>query len=66
MDNSNNHRTNLIIELVEAGSDKLLFLPKDSSDLNDIEDDFSALKRAIMYSHINTFIDEIIHNYCAK
>ena len=57
MDNSNNHRTNLIIELVEAGSDKLLFLPKDSSDLNDIEDDFSALKRARMYSPINTSLD---------
>ena len=66
MDNSKNHRTNLIRELVEAGIDQLLFLPKYSSNLNDIEHDFSALKRAIMYSPINTFIDETIHNNCAK
>ena len=54
MDNSKNHRTNLIRELVEAGSDQLLFLPKYSSNLNDIEHDLSALTRAIMYSPINT------------
>ena len=40
------HRKNLIRELVEAGSHQLLFLPKYSPDLNDIEHDFSALKRA--------------------
>ena len=64
MDNSKNHRTNLIRELVEAGRDQLLFLPKYSPDLNDIEPDFSALKRARMYSPINTSIDEFMRNYC--
>ena len=52
MDNSPIHRKNLIRELVEAGSDQLLFLSKYSPDLNDIEHDFSASKRARMYSHI--------------
>ena len=47
-------RKNVIRELVEAGSHQLLFLPKYSPDLNDIEHDFSALKRAKMYSPINT------------
>ena len=50
------HQTgkNVIRELVEAGGHQLLFLPKYSPDLNDIEHDFSALKRARMYSPINT------------
>ena len=52
--------------MVEAGDHQLLFLPKYSPDLNDIEHDFSALKRARMYSPVNTFIDEIMHNYRAK
>ncbi len=38
-------------------------MPKYSPDLNDIEYDFSVLKRAIMYSNINTCIDEIMRNY---
>ena len=59
-------RKNVIRELIEAGGHQLLFLPKDSPDLNDIEHDFSALKRARMYSPINTSFDEIIRNYCAK
>jgi transposase len=54
MDNSPIHIKNVIRELVEPGDYQLLFLPKYSPDLNDIEPDFSALKRAIMYSHINT------------
>ena len=54
MDNSPIHRKNVIRELVEAGGHQLLFLPKYSPDLNDIEHDFSALKRARMYSTINT------------
>ena len=53
------------MELVEVGVHQLLFLPKYSPNLNDIEHDFSALKRAIMYSPINTSIDKIIRNYCA-
>ena len=59
-------RKNVIRELVEAGGDQLLFLPKYSPDLNDIEYDFSVLKRAIMYSNINTCIDEIMRNYFSK
>ena len=66
MDNSPIHRKNVIRELVEAGGHQLLFLPKYSPDLNDIEHDFSVLKRARMYSPINISIDEIIRNYCAK
>ena len=41
----------VIRELVEAGVYQLLFLPKYSPKLNDIEHDFSALKRAGMYSY---------------
>ena len=40
--------------MVEAGDHQLLFLPKYSPDLNDIENDFSALKIARMYSPIKT------------
>ena len=57
MDNSPIHRKNVIRELVEAGGHQLLFLPKYSPDLNDIEHDFSVLKRARMYSPINTSLD---------
>ena len=60
------YRRKVIRELVEAGVYQLLFLPKYSPDLNDIEHDFSVLKRARMYSPINTSIDEIIRNYCTK
>ena len=55
MDNSLIHRKNVIRELVEAGGNQLLFLPKYSPNLNDIEHDFSALKIARMYSPINTY-----------
>ena len=65
-DNSLIHRKNFIRELVEAGGHQLLFLPKYSPNLNDIGHDFSALKIAIMYSYINTYIDEFIRSYCAK
>ena len=59
-------RKNVIRELVEAGGHQLMFLRKYSPDLNDIEHYFSALKRARMYSPINTSLDVIIRNYCAK
>jgi putative transposase len=65
-DNPPIHRKNVIRELVEAGGHQLLFLPKYSPDLNDIEHNFSALKRAKMYSPINISLDKIIRNYCAK
>ena len=54
MDNSPIHRKNVIRELVEAEVYQLLFLPKYSPDLNDIEYDFSALKRDRIYSPVNT------------
>ena len=66
MENSPIHRKKVIRELIKARGHQLLFLPKYSPDLNDIEYDFSALKRARMYSPVNTFIDEIMHNYRAK
>ena len=66
MDNSLIHRKNVIRELVEAGDNQLLFLPKYSPDLNDIEHDFSALKISRMYSPINTSLDKTIRNHCAK
>ncbi|MCT0252668.1 transposase, partial [Synechocystis sp. CS-94] len=42
----------------------VLFLPTYSPDLNDIEHDFSALKRARTYASPGVSIDEIIRNYC--
>jgi putative transposase len=67
MDNSSIHRKNVIRELVEPGGHQLLFLPKYSPDLNEIEHDFSALKRAKMYSPINSLLMKlfviIIPNY---
>ena len=65
-DNSPIHTKNVIRALIEEWVHQLLFLPKYSPDLNNIEHDFSALKIAIIYSPINTLIDEIIRNYCAK
>ena len=67
MDNSPiKHEKNVIRELVETGGHQLLFLPKYSPDFNNIEHNFSALKRARIYSPINTSLDKIIRNYCAK
>ena len=65
MDNSSIHRKKRY-QRVSKGDHQLLFLPKYSLDLNDIEPDFSTLKRARMYSPINTYIDEIIRSYCVK
>jgi putative transposase len=50
--------------MVEAAGHQVVFLPKYSPDLNDIEHDFSALKRARMYANLGTFLDEIIREYC--
>ena len=66
MDNSQIYRKNVIRELVEPGGYQLLFLQKNFPNLNDIEHDFSALKIVRIYSPINTLIDKIIRNYCAK
>jgi transposase len=65
MDNAPIHRKTAIRLLVEEAGHQILFLPKYSPDLNDIEHDFSALKRAIMYSDSATSLDEIIRAYCA-
>jgi putative transposase len=65
MDNAPIHRKTVIKELVESAGHRILFLPKYSPDLNDIEHDFSALKRARMYAPPRMSLDEIIRNYCA-
>lgn len=65
MDNAPIHRKSVIRECVEAAGHQVLFLPKYSPDFNDIEHDFSALKRARMYAPTGTSLDEIIRNYCA-
>jgi putative transposase len=64
MDNAPIHRKNVIKELVEADGHKVIFLPTYSPYLNDIEHYFSALKRAKMYASTDTYLDEIIRNYC--
>lgn len=65
LDNAPIHRKNKIQELVEATGHEVLFLPKYSPDLNDIEHDFSALKRARMYAKSDASLDELIRDYCA-
>ena len=45
--------------LVEEAGHQVVFLPKYSPDLNDIEHDFSALQRARMYAPVGTPLDEI-------
>jgi transposase len=42
------------------------FLPKYPPDLNDIEHDFSALKRARMYAKPDTSLDDIIREHCVS
>lgn len=64
MDNAPIHRKRVIKELVEQASHQVVFLPKYSPDLNDIEHDFSALKRARMYAPPDSTLDDIIRNYC--
>lgn len=64
MDNAPIHRKTVIKQLVEEAGHQVVFLPKYSPDLNDIEHDFSALKRARMYAPVGTTLDEIIRTYC--
>uniref|UniRef100_A0A7C3VNK3 Tc1-like transposase DDE domain-containing protein n=1 Tax=Planktothricoides sp. SpSt-374 TaxID=2282167 RepID=A0A7C3VNK3_9CYAN len=66
MDNAPIHRKKVIRELAEWAGHQVLFLPKYSPELNDIEPDFSALKRAKMYASPDKYIDEIIREYCAR
>jgi putative transposase len=63
MDNAPIHRKTVIKQLVEEAGHQVVFLPKYSPDLNDIEHDFSALKRARMYAPVGTPLDEIIRTY---
>ncbi|MEG4990196.1 transposase [Microcoleus sp. BR0-C5] len=64
MDNAPIHRKTVIRLLVEEAGHQVIFLPKYSPDLNDIEHDFGALKRARMYASPGTSLDEIIRDYC--
>lgn len=64
MDNAPIDWKTVIKQIVEDAGHQVIFLPKYSPDLNDIEHDFSALKRARMYAPSNTHLDEIIRNYC--
>ncbi|MFM2026321.1 MAG: hypothetical protein RLZZ339_1036 [Cyanobacteriota bacterium] len=64
MDKAPIHRKTDIKQLVEEAGHQVVFLPKYSPDLNDIEHDFSALKRARMYAPVGTPLDEIIRTYC--
>ena len=50
----NNGSAELAERLVEEAGHQVVFLPKYSTDLNDIEHDFSALKRARMYAPVGT------------
>ncbi|NEP40881.1 MAG: IS630 family transposase, partial [Okeania sp. SIO2H7] len=51
-------------EMVEETEHQVIFLPKYSPDLNNIEHDFSALKRARMYGDSHKSLDEIMRDYC--
>jgi putative transposase len=64
MDKAPIHRKNRIKELVENAGHTVLFLPTYSPDFNDIEHDFSALKRKRMYSSREISLDQIIYEYC--
>jgi putative transposase len=65
MDNAPIHRKTQIKRIVEESGHKVLFLPKYSPDLNDIEHDFSAIKRKRMYADKGIPIDVIIREYCS-
>jgi putative transposase len=64
MDNAPIHRKNRIRELVETNGHEVLFLPSYSPDLNDIERDFSALKRLRMHLPSYTSVDDVVRTYC--
>ena len=65
MDNSPIHRKRAIKAIVEAAGHEVLFLPTYSPDLNDIEHDFAALKRARMYADGEKTLDDIVRDYCS-
>ena len=51
-------------ELVEAYGYAVIFLPRYSPDLNDIEHDFAAIKKLRAYDTTGKTLDEIIKDYC--
>ncbi len=55
MDNASIHRNNEIKQLVGSAGHKVLFLPTYSPDFNDIEHDFSALKKMRSYAPPGTW-----------
>ncbi len=64
MDNAPIHRKTLIKDLVASQGHEVIFLPKYSRDLNDIEHDFGALKKNILYEGKDKSVDDIIRDYC--
>ena len=64
MDNAPIHRKTRIRELVEACGYAVIFLPRYSPDLNDIEHDFAAIKKLRAYDMTGKTLDEIIKDYC--
>lgn len=64
MDNAPIHRKSVIRQMAEEAGHEVLFLPKYSPDFNDIEHDFSALKRARMYAKSGISLDQVIQHYC--
>ena len=66
MDNAPIHRKNMVKQLVEEAGHLVLFVPKYSPDLNEIEHDFAALKKARMYAPEGTSLDQIICQYCTN
>jgi putative transposase len=66
MDNAPIHRKARIKELVEASGLEVVFLPRYSPDLNDIEHDSSALKKSRMYADADASLDDIVRAYCRE
>ena len=60
MDNAPIHRKGRIRKLLEAHEHAVLFLPRYSPDLNDIEHDFAAIKKLRAYDTTGKTLDEII------
>jgi putative transposase len=66
MDHAPIHRKNEIKQLAESAGHEVLFLPTYSPDFNDIEHDFSDVKKRRSYAFPRTTIDQIICAYCSN
>lgn len=64
LDNAPIHRKTKIKELAKEAGHQILFLPSYSPSLNDIEHDFSVLKKARIYSESGTYLDNILRLLC--